>query len=54
MRKAEPVDEYAETEVLIPAEDSSDRDVEALSLYAEYESDLARGTDARRASRARR
>ena len=54
MRKAEPVDEYAETEVLIDAEDWSDRDSDALSLYAEYESELASETRPRRDPRARR
>jgi len=54
MRKAEPVDEYAETEVLVPAEDPSDRDADALSLYTEYESELAHETGARRGSRKRR
>ena len=42
MRKAEPVDEYAETEVLMPSEYLPDRDTDALSLYTEYESELAR------------
>ena len=54
MRKAEPVDEYAETEVLIDAEDWSDRDSDAMSLYAEYESELASETRTRHDSRARR
>jgi len=54
MRKAEPVDEFAETEVLLRAEDSSDRETQALSLYMEYESELAHETGTRRDSRARR
>jgi len=54
MRKAEPVDEYAETEVLIDAEDWLDRDANALSLYAEYESELASETRRRSDPRARR
>ena len=54
MRKAEPVDEYAETEVLMPAGDSSERDADTLSLYSEYESELAHETGTRRDSRARR
>ena len=54
MRKTEPVDEFAETEVLIRTEDSSDRDADTLSLYAEYESELAHETGTRRDSRARR
>ena len=54
MRKAEPVDEYAETEVLIRDQDLTDRDVDSLSLYAEYESELAHDTGTRRDARARR
>jgi hypothetical protein len=54
MRKAEPVDEYAETEVLIPNQPLEDRDIDSLSLYAEYESELAREAGSRRDSRARR
>jgi hypothetical protein len=56
MRKAEPVDDYAETEVLLDtaAEDSSDRETHSLSLYMEYESELAHETGTRRDSRARR
>jgi hypothetical protein len=54
MRKAEPVDEYAETEVLTYIEDAPDRDSDTLSLYAEYESELAHETGTRRDSRARR
>jgi len=53
MRKAEPVDEYAETEVLMPTEDS-DRESDSLSLYSEYESELAHETGQRRHSRTRR
>ena len=42
MRTAEPVDEYAETEVLLPSEDIHfDRETDSLSLYAEYERELA-------------
>ena len=54
MRKAEPVDEYAETEVLMPAGDSSERDADTLSLYSEYESELAHEPGKRRDSRTRR
>ena len=54
MRKAEPVDEYAETEVLIDAEDWSDHDSDALALYAEYESELASDRRPHPSSRARR
>lgn len=41
MRKPEPVDEYAETEVLIPSSEAPSNDADVLSLYAEYESELA-------------
>jgi hypothetical protein len=54
MRKAEPVDEYAETEVLLQAEDLLDRETDALALYTEYESELAHEVGARRHSRMRR
>ena len=54
MRKAEPVDEYAETEVLIYSEYSSDRDTDTLSLYTEYESELADDAPTRRDLRTRR
>ena len=54
MRKAEPVDEYTETEVLIRDQDLTDRDLDSLSLYAEYETELAHETGAGRDSRARR
>ena len=42
--EVEHIDEYAETEVLLPgAQDGpTDPDVNPLSLYAEYESELAR------------
>jgi hypothetical protein len=40
MRKLEPVDEYAETEVLIHTGESSDREADALALYTEYESEF--------------
>ena len=53
MRKAEPVDEYAETEVLI-LERSSDEDADTMSLYAEYESELADDAPTRRDLRTRR
>ena len=40
-RKAEQVDEYAETQVLLEARDQpADGDDDALSLYAEYEREL--------------
>jgi hypothetical protein len=42
MRKPEPVDEFAETEVLVRGEDRTDDDTDPLSLFAEYESELAR------------
>ena len=54
MRKPEPVDEFAETEVLVYAEDQTDRETRALSLFAEYESDLARDEGKRRDPRPRR
>ena len=54
MRKAEPVDEYAETEVLTYIEDAPDRDSDTLSLYAEYESELASDRRPHPSSRARR
>ena len=54
MRKTEPVDEYAETEVLIPSEDPLNREAHDLSLYAEYESELARDFGTRGDSRVRR
>ena len=42
MRKSEPVDEFAETQVLLgSSERTADRDSDALSLYAEYERELA-------------
>ena len=42
--EVEHIDEYAETEVLLPgAQDGpTDPDVNPFSLYAEYESELAR------------
>jgi hypothetical protein len=41
-RKAEQVDEYAETQVLVEAPHRSKHlDADALSLYAEYERELA-------------
>ena len=54
MRKPEPVDEFAETEVLVYAEDQTDRETHALSLFAEYESDLAHDAGKRRDPRPRR
>ncbi len=54
MRKAEPVDEFAETEVLIHAEDLTNRDADALSLYAEYATELAHEASPRFDSRLRR
>lgn len=54
MRKREPVDEYAETEVLVHAEYQTDRDTDALSLYAEYESELGHDSGNRRGPRERR
>jgi hypothetical protein len=54
MRKAEPVDEFAETEVLIYAEPSSERDADTMSLYVEYESELADDAPTRRDLRTRR
>jgi hypothetical protein len=55
MRKPDLVDEFAETQVLISAEDRlADREVDALSLYAEYESELANETAPRRETRTRR
>ena len=48
MRKPEPVDEYAQTEVLVAAEDPRERDNDALSLFAEYERELARDIGQRR------
>ena len=54
MRKAEPVDEYAETEVLTHSDRLTDQDADALSLYAEYERQLAEEVGPRHYSRARR
>jgi hypothetical protein len=54
MRKPEPVDEYAETEVLLHSDDLTDHDSDALSLYAEYERALAEEVGPRHYSRARR
>jgi len=54
MRKAEPVDEYAETEVLLHSDDLTDHDSDPLSLYAEYERALAEEVGPRHYSRARR
>ncbi len=54
MRKAEPVDEFAETEVLIDAEGPMSRDADTLSLYAEYENELASEASPRFDSRVRR
>jgi hypothetical protein len=54
MRRPEPVDEFAETEVLVHAEDLTDRATDALSLYAEYESELAYDAAKRRDPRTRR
>ena len=54
MRKAEPIDEYAETEVLTHFDGLPDRDTDALSLYAEYERQLAEEVGPRHYSRARR
>lgn len=54
MRKGEPVDEYAETEVLIQAENPADREADALLLYAEYESELTDDAPTRRDLRTRR
>ena len=54
MQKPEPVDEYAQTEVLVPSRDPAHRDADVLSLYAEYESELAREAQTRRESRTRR
>jgi hypothetical protein len=54
MRKPDLVDEFAETQVLISAEDRlADREADALSLYAEYENELANET-APRETRTRR
>jgi hypothetical protein len=42
-KKAEHVDEYAETQVLLDTEDRpAEHDADPLSLYAEYEGELAR------------
>ena len=54
MRRPEPVDEFAETEVLAYAEGATDQDTDALSLYAEYESELAHDAGKRRDPRTRR
>jgi len=54
MRKAEPVDEYAETEVLTRSDGQTDQDADALSLYAEYERQLVDEVGPRQYSRARR
>ena len=55
MRKPDLVDEFAETQVLVGAEDRiADREAEALSLYAEYESELANEAAPRRETRTRR
>jgi hypothetical protein len=54
MRKAEPVDEYAETEVLTHSDDLTHRETNALSLYEEYERALADEVGPRHYSRARR
>ena len=54
MRKAEPVDEYAETEVLTESDRMTDQDADALSLYAEYERQLTEEVGHRHYSRARR
>lgn len=50
MRKSEPVDEFAETLVLLGSTESvADRDSDTLSLYAEYERELAGEASPRRA-----
>ena len=54
MRKPEPVDEFAETEVLAYGEEQTDRETHALSLFAEYESELAGDAGKRRDPRPRR
>jgi hypothetical protein len=54
MRKAEPVDEYAETEVLTRSDGLTNQDADALSLYEEYERQLAEEVGPRHYSRARR
>jgi len=54
MRKPEPVDEYAETEVLFAAEHPRYRDNDALSLFAEYEIELAGDPGKRSDPRTRR
>jgi hypothetical protein len=54
MRKAEPVDEYAETEVLTYSDGLPDLDADPLSAYAEYERQLADEVGQRHYSRARR
>jgi hypothetical protein len=54
MRKPEPVDEFAETEVLVRPEQRTERDTDALSLYAEYETELARDAGHRHGPRTRR
>jgi hypothetical protein len=54
MRKAEPVDEYAETEVLTHSDDLTHRETNTLSLYEEYERALADEVGPRHYSRARR
>ena len=55
MRKPDLVDEFAETQVLIGAEDRlADGEADTLSLYAEYESELANESSPRRETRTRR
>jgi hypothetical protein len=54
MRKPEPVDEFAETQVLRAEERLTDRDADALSLYSEYADDLAREPAPRHDTRTRR
>ncbi len=54
MKKAEPVDEFAKTEVLVYPESSSDRDADTMSLYAEYEREIADDAPTRRDLRTRR
>jgi hypothetical protein len=54
MRKPEPVDEFAETEVLAYGEEQTDREKHALSLFAEYETELAGDAGKRRDPRPRR
>jgi len=53
-KRAEHIDEYAETQVLRDANDRpADRDADPLALYAEYENELARDSAAQPARKRR-